>query len=334
MAVQLFQMWRVMGRPAPFTAVEWGAGNGILCRDVVDYAAQLPGEFGRSLRYVCVDRREAAGHERGMGSANRLVAAGLPLRGIRGCVLSNELLDAFPVHQVVMEEGRLREVFVALDGGGLATRTGVPSTPALAERLDDLGIALAEGQTAEINLGLDGWADEISQALEQGFVLTIDYGRAAADLYSPEKRRRGTLTTFYRHLQTDAPLERVGRQDMSAQVDFTSAVRAGEWAGLEYIDAAAQGAFLQRLGWQAMLNRLRGATGSQAEFVANRTGMQELVKPGGLGDFVVLAQGKNVGRPALWGFEQSPEASELAGALPPPTLTGRHLNLRGEMWPG
>ena len=334
LAVQLFQMWRVMGRPATFDVVEWGAGDGLLCRDIASFAEGLPDGFGGRLRYVCVDRREAAGHERGMSRAHRVTASGLPLRGVKGCVLSNELLDAFPVHQVVLEKGRLREVFVALDGDGPATRTGPPSTPALAERLGGLGITLAEGQTAEINLELDGWAESISQALAQGFVLTIDYGRAAADLYSPEKRLRGTLTTFYQHLQTDAPLERVGRQDMSAQVDFTSVVRSGERVGLEYVDAAPQGAFLQRLGWQAMFGRLREAAGPQTEFAANRTGMLELVKPGGLGDFVALLQAKNVGRPTLWGFEQSPEAAELVSGLPVPTLTSRHLNLRQGVWPG
>ena len=333
LAVQLFQMWRVMGRPATFDVVEWGAGNGLLCRDITGFAERLPDGFGGCLRFACVDRREAAGHERGMGRAHRVTASGLPLRGVKGCVLSNELLDAFPVHQVVMEEGRLREVFVALEGDGLVTRTGVPSTPALAERLDGLGIALAEGQTAEINLGLDGWAEGISQALAQGFVLTIDYGRPAADLYSAEKRLRGTLTTFYRHLQTDAPLERVGRQDMSAQVDFTWVVRAGGAWGWSISTPPLRAAFLHRLGWQAMFDRLREATGPQTEFAANRTGMLELVKPGGLGDFVALVQAKDVDRPALWGFDQSPEAEELVGGLATPVLTHRHLNLRRGTWP-
>ncbi len=334
LAVQLFQMWRIMGRPTSFTVVEWGAGNGLLCRDVLSYARQLPDRFVHGLRYVCVDRRESPGHEQGTGRAERLVASGLPLRGIIGCVLSNELLDAFPVHQVRMQDRQLREMFVGLNDGELATVAGDPSTPKLAERLDSLGITLAEGQTAEVNLGLDAWAGEVSGALERGFVLTIDYGRPAKELYSDVDRRRGTLTTFHRHLQTDEPLERVGQQDMSSQVDFTSVVRAGERAGLRFLDALPQGAFLRNLGLPAMLARLREASDSQTEYVANRNGMMELVKPGGLGDFQVMTQGKNVGQPMLWGSEQSDEAEELAASLPAPKLTGRHLDLRRGMWPG
>ena len=148
-----------------------------------------------------------------------------------GCILSNELLDAFPVHQVTVEHGRLREMYVALQGGEPAMQTGEPSTPLLALRLDELGVELAEGQIAEINLALDQWIEEAAQSLERGFVLTIDYGRPAEELYSATERFRGTLTTFHRHLQTDQPLRRIGQQDMSAQVDFTALAKPARGPG-------------------------------------------------------------------------------------------------------
>ena len=333
LAVQLFQMWEIMGRPCPFTVIEPGAGNGLLCRDVLAFADGFPQNFAQSLRYVCVERRGRPGEEAGHPRAHRITADHLPFRRIEGCVLSNEFLDALPVHQVVVEERQLREVFVALDDGGLVTVTGSPSTPALAERLDAVGVTLAEGQTAELNLDLNAWAADVAGCLSQGFVLTVDYGRPAAELYSFEARPRGTLTTFYRHLQTDSPLDRVGQQDITAQVDFTSVVRSGKRAGLDFIGAAPQGMFLQRLGLPSILEGLREATASQTEYVANRHGMLELVKPGGLGDFQVLLQGKNVGRPELWGLNDSREAEEIVGRLSPPVLTPAHLNLRQGMWP-
>jgi len=57
LVVQFFQMWELLGRPAPFTIAEAGAGNGLLCRDIVRAAAGLPGGFARNLRYVCLDQR-------------------------------------------------------------------------------------------------------------------------------------------------------------------------------------------------------------------------------------------------------------------------------------
>ena len=80
-----------------------------------------------------------------------------------GCLLSNELLDAFPVHQVTMERGRLREVYVGLKRDGFALQTGEPSTPLLAARLAALGVDLADGQTAEVNLALDGWVEGLRE---------------------------------------------------------------------------------------------------------------------------------------------------------------------------
>ena len=325
LAVQLFQMWELLGRPAPFTIAEAGAGNGLLCRDIVTAAAGLPDGFARSLRYVCLDRRNDVGYERGLRGVSRLVASGLPLRGVTGCVLSNELLDAMPAHQLTVEQERLREVYVTLDGGEFARHTGEPSTPLLAQRLDSLDIELAEGQTAEVNLALDDWIQAASQSLERGFVLTIDYGRPAEDLYSAAERFRGTLTTFAAHLQTDRPLERIGQQDMSAQVDFTTLARAGDQAGLDLLGYTTQATLLHNLGLARLAQRLTAGSPRQAQ--ASRVGMRELAKPGGLGDFRVLAQGKNVGKPELWGFHVSGQARDLTERMPAPMPTAEHLDL-------
>jgi len=339
LAVQLFQIWQLMGRPAPFTVVEMGAGNGLLCHDLLSYSSNLPAGFSQSLRYICLDRRAASGIEKEVShvGANResprhIAAVGIPLRGIRGCFLSNELLDAFPVHQVTLQNGRLQEVYVTLHGEELVQTLGEPSTRELEARLTGLGIALAEGQTAEINLGLPAWAEEVSAALGAGFVLTIDYGRPAAELYSLQ-RYRGTLTTFYRHTQTDTPLRRIGSQDITAQVDFTSVVNAGRQVGLEPLGFTRQRQFLSNLGLEHFQRRLPRLELSPQKLQASRAGMLDLVRPGGLGDFKVLAQGKNVGQPTLWGFAPSAEVASMASELPVPLLTAQHLSLVSGRYP-
>ena len=333
-AVQLYQMWRILDCPGVFTVLEPGAGDGLLCRDVLEYAGEISRDFRDSLRYFCIDRRSGAGHERGLAGAHRIVADTLPFQGMVGCILSNELLDAFPVRQVVMQPEGLREVYVDQVGGLLIACTDYTFDVGPVSRLTDLDFVPAEGQTLEINVDLASWAFGVSRALERGFVLTVDYGRSAKELYSAEERFRGTLTTFYRHVQTDSPLERIGRQDMTSQVDFTSVVRLGKRAGLDFLDITNQRSFLGNLGMGHMLERLRSAVPDRMEFADNRRGMQELVSPDGLGDFKVLAQGKNVGGASLWGFEPSNEARKLVAGLPTPVLTERHLNLRQGLNPG
>lgn len=335
LALQLYQCWQLLDYPNPFDLVELGAGNGLLCRDIKAAAAQLPGGFGNALRYICIDRSpapkfEVKGDDSGVA---RVIADGLPLRGLCGVLLSNELLDAFPVHQVRREKGKLQEVYIAVAASGALVETlGEPSTPALATRFAELGIELADGQTAEINLQLDDWASEIAAALDAGFVLTIDYGRPAAELYANQLRPRGTLTTYYRHTQTDAPLQRIGRQDITAQVDFTSVMNAGRRAGLTPLGFTHQEQLLRNLGFDQFRRRLAALPLTRAELAANRAGLLALVNPDGMGNFKALVQGKGVGRPNLWGFMPAAEAATLAETVPFPPLTDRHLSLPSG-WP-
>lgn len=342
LSVQLYQFWLLLDRPNPFWVVEPGSGNGQLCRDILQAAQSLPNGFADSLRYLCVDRSHqgaAPFHSR----AVPIAADGVPLRNLRGCVISNELLDSFPVHQVRVEQGILREVYVALELGDLAGEgrfvewLGEPSNPNLEVRLGELGIQLDEGQTAEFNLGLDSWASSIGSALSAGFVLTIDYGRRAGELYSGELRPRGTLVTYYRHTQTDSPLRHVGRQDITAQVDFTSLVNAGRRAGLEPLGYTVQGQFLRNLGFDQLRRRITSTPMPVGQAAANRAGLLALTRADGMGDFKVLVQGKGpspgaAGSPELWGFAQRPEALDLVRELSLPLLSRRHISLP-QGWP-
>lgn len=336
LALQLYQMWQVLDQPNPFTVVEQGAGNGLLCRDVAVCARDLPAGFCRSLRYLCLERRAGWGVEathRSTVQISRVTAAEFPFKHLLGCILSNEFLDSFPVHQVTMRQGVLQEVCVILNGEDLETCLGEPSTPALAARLGNLGIELKEGQTAEINLGLDGWTETVAASLEAGFVLSVDYGDTAAGIYSPERRYRGALTTYYRHMQTDDPLRHIGHQDITSQVDFTSAINAGHRVGLEPLGYLSQGQFLRNLGIDRIQRRLTSLGLVQRDADANRAGMLDLTRAGGLGEFKVLIQAKGVDSPSLWGLKATAEATALADQIPVPLLTPKHLSLLEGMYP-
>lgn len=331
LAVQLFQMWQLLGRPEPFNVAEAGAGNGLLCRDILATAAGLPGPFRESLRYVCIDRRSSAGLESGLYSVSRICSDGVPLRGVVGCVLSNELLDAMPVHQVTCEDGELKELYVVSRDGELAMQADTPSTPLLAQRLSSLGVRLQEGQVGEVNLALDGWIEGVAESLERGFVLAIDYGRLAEDLYSPTERPRGTLTTYRNHLQTDRPLERIGQQDMSAQVDFTTVARSARDVSLNVLGYASQAEFLRNLGINRLMARMADARPRSSQ--SGHRAMRELVKPDGLGAFRVIALGKKAGQPSLWGFHSADEPAELAGQMPVLSPTDEHVDLLSGRYP-
>ena len=328
LCVQLRHMWRLIGKPPQFTVVEMGAGNGILANDVAAYAPVISPEFARCLRYICIDRYAPASAA-AKPSVDRLRAHGVPLRAVIGCLLSNELVDAFPVHRFRIVNGAPLEIYVALDGNGAFTETlDAPSTPRLAERINALGFPLPDGFSGEVRLNTRSWLGEAAQALAKGFVITIDYGYEAAELYS-HQRRFGTLQTYYRHTEGGSPYQRIGRQDISAHVDFTQLQSDGRAAGLDTIAYTTQADLLQSLGIDDMLRQVRAMPLSPRERSANLMAMRQLIKPSGLGGFKALIQAKGVEASAA---DIAPTPDQR-GELQAPLLSDRHMPLLEGRYP-
>ena len=328
-AVQLREMWQTLGRPAPFHVVEVGAGDGILARDVLEYSAAAPGGFEEALVYVVVDRFFPSTHD-GRG-AHRIASNGLPLKNVTGCVLSNELLDSFPVHLFQVSENALLEVYVAIGSDELVTSLDEPSTPLIEDRVRPYAGGLPDGYRGEVNAGIGPLMRGISQALDRGFVLTIDYGYQADELYSP-RRHGGSLRTYYRHTPGADPLRLIGRQDITAHVDFSAVVAEGNAAGMSSIGMTTQAAFLRRLGFDKLLTELRRRPLPQAERNANLMAVRELTKPEGLGSFKVQMQEKNTGVTSLDELATG-KAQFGEGAPPVPLLEPRHVELLRGRYP-
>ncbi len=307
-ARQLIEMYDAMSRPVRFDVVEQGAGRGVLARDILRSPAAHDDAFGRALVYTIIEPvarlreiQRATLADAGIDAARVRWAGALPSR-IEGCLLTNELLDAFPVHRVVRRDGDLREVCVGLDGDSFVDVECAPSTPALAAYFDEIGIVPGDGCVAEVNLDTPLWIEGVAAAVERGYVLTFDYGYEATALYAPW-RRDGTLLCFYRQSASSAPYQRIGKQDMTASVDFTTLRRAGERAGLRTLATTDQSSFLVRLGiGEGVASVARDRPGELAEYFARRNVVLDLIDPGKLGRITVLLQGKGVPDTALRGF--------------------------------
>ena len=222
-----------------------------------------------------------------------------------------------------------------------------PSTPNLVRRIENLPGPLPDGYRGEVNLQIGPWIKRAANALDMGFVVTIDYGYEARDLYSP-RRAGGTLQTFYRHTSGASPYRRVGMQDITAHVDFSAMVSEGEVSGLRPVGMCTQAQLLYGLGLEAWLGRLRAEGLTQRQRDANAMAMRELVKPDGLGGFKVLVQEKGTGITDLGqlGILKEPAVERgqwteslhvpLLGADHVPLMEGRypHAGWQGEgLWP-
>lgn len=306
---QIAEMADLLGtRDDPFDLVEVGAGNGRLAADILRSAARRHPQLAARTRLHLIEA-SAAARAAQVATLDDLAprlhtsADDMP-GGLRGVLVANELLDAMPVHQVVVRGTHLREVYVVSDGTRLATEEGPLSTPAISEYIDALDVRLQDGWRVEVNLHAPGWIARMAERLERGFAILIDYGHPAHELYSAS-HAGGTLATFSRHTMAgaDTPgtppwLLRPGEQDITAHVDFTTAQAAARAAGLDVLGFLDQTYFLMGLLESTDLT----AGLAPAEQLRRRLALKTLLLPGGLGSTCkVLILGKNVGMPALMG---------------------------------
>ncbi len=302
-ARQLVQMCELLG-DVPFIVAEQGGGEGHLALDILDALRRDFPAFYERIEYRMVeispDNRRRQSETLGSHGDRVRWCAFEDLAGMVGCFLSNELLDAMPVHQVEKQQGELREVFVTEGPEGLAEELRRPSTHVIFEHFNWLGLSPLEGNRAEVNLDAVRWMRDVAGVLARGFVLTIDYGYPAAELYAPF-RRGGTLMCYHRHSSSDNPYERLGSQDITAHVDFTALQKAGEEEGLVSLYFAEQYRFLMGLGFVEELMRLQALETDPQKAQALRLTLKNLILPeGGMGEtFKVLVQGKAVGTPTL-----------------------------------
>jgi SAM-dependent MidA family methyltransferase len=300
MGRQLLRMWEQLRRPTPFLVLEQGAGRGALAEAVRAWAWQEAPDFSAALDYRVADIRT--------GQDAQALEAAPPGDGDSPSVLlSNELVDAFPVHIVELRQGQLCEVYVGeVKGqeGQLCEMLGAPCAPEVAAYLDRFRVSwrgYPSGWRAEINLDALRWIGRCARVLRRGYLLIIDYGEKARALYTPD-RTRGTLLCYYRHQANERPVAHPGEQDITAHVNFSALIDEGRRHGLHLNTYTTQRAWLERMGLQDELEQRY--TREFAPALANRAsdegqvallqwrslrqGVSVLTNPAGMGNFKVL----------------------------------------------
>jgi SAM-dependent MidA family methyltransferase len=302
-AREIAQMWRCMDSPANFTLVECGAGNGQLACDIMDFLTEREPSMYAGLSLVLVEKEpslEAAQREMLAAHIDRLswrtpdaFSSGRFI--FSGCLYSNELIDSLPVHRVIGTADGLREIYVTSRDGEFCEETGPLSTPAIQEYLARIDVELHPGQQAEINLEAPVWLKSVSQSLQQGFILTIDYGFPAAELFAPQ-RTRGTLLCYHHHQTEENPYIRLGRQDITAHVDFTTLVKHGVELGMKTEWFGEQYRFLLSAGIVEEIEEIERSSATDELKLKLRLALKKLIMPeGGMGDtFRLLIQSKGV----------------------------------------
>ena len=175
-AKQLFQMAEVLVGET-FDVVEIGGGRGFLCQDILNWAKKNAPPFYHHLRYHILEtsasflkeqKRKLAHHER-EGKIFWMNPEKFEdgRAQIEGCFLSNELVDAFPVHQVILDHQELKELYVTQRNGQFQEQWRKPSDRRIFDYFNSMNITLQEGQKAEVNLQALDWMERVERCLKK-----------------------------------------------------------------------------------------------------------------------------------------------------------------------
>ncbi len=269
---QLEEMWHLFGEKE-IIVVEMGAGSGLLSSDVLEYLKKNQPLY-QDLEYCIIEKSPAMREEqrKRLGDSVQWYDSIQELAGMTGCIFSNELVDAFSVHLVVMEN-ELMEVFMDYDDGFVEVLK--PASEELKNYFSELGVVLPEGYRTEINLDAVKWINELGTALKKGFVLTIDYGYFSQELYEVY-RNRGTLMCYYKHTANENPYQRIGEQDITSHVNFSALEHWGKKSGLESCGFTELANFLLGLGIEGYMKKLQESPNYHKKMLQVKTLIMEM----------------------------------------------------------
>lgn len=295
---QLEEMWEILGRE-DFTIVEYGAGTGALCHDILNYLKNNR-ELYDKLNYCIIEKSPVmrAKEKTHLHEKVSWYDSVQDIPEFTGCILSNELLDNLAVHQIVMED-ELMEVFVDYKNDFIELLR--PAKKELKDYFTELNVLLPKGFRTEINIEAIEWIKEIAVSLKKGYVITIDYGFHSSELYQ-DYRRTGTLVCYNNHSVNDNPYNYIGEQDITTHVNFSALIHWGSKYGLEYCGFTDQGHFLLGLGFKEYLKKMLQEPGPdymnfKKELFLTRTLLVDMGRK-----FKVLIQGKGIPKHKLLGL--------------------------------
>ena len=302
---QLHQIWKILGNPKPFSFIEMGGGTGIFAKDILNFISNKYPDFFENFSYIFIEKsqyliEQQKGNLREFNNTiNWKTYSDIQDSSLIGCAFSNELIDAFGVHKVIYQEGKLKEIYVTLSSDNqLKEISDELSTSEILNYFELNNITFTQDEYpnnyyTEVNLEAKNWLKNITSKLKKGYLITIDYGYKSKKYYHPQ-RYQGTLKCYYQHQHHDNPYINLGKQDITTHVNFTALQLWGKELGLTNINLTQQGLFLMALGLGDRLAQLSSEKINIQELFNRRDALHQLINPQGLGGFKVLIQSKNL----------------------------------------
>lgn len=298
-ALQLEEIWKWMGGKN-FTIVEYGAGSGILCSDILQQLSENRTLYEQLIYYIMEKNTSHAGSiQASFPGKVKYIQQTEEVPQENTCILSNELVDNFPVH-IIARKKEYREVFVGYHDDFLEVLQ--PVNPELTKQVDEAVCPLKEGEKGAVNLESKRWIQAVGDRLRSGVVVTIDYGYTTDGGMAMNRHEDAIhpVTCYYRHHRHFNPYIHIGEQDITAGVNFSALRYWGEQTGLHFAALAPQQLFLSALGFTEALRKAEDHKALPPGFMASFF-LNEFVLQMGR-NIKIMLQYKGLSRPRLKGF--------------------------------
>lgn len=175
-------------------------------------------------------------------------------KNFSGIILANEVLDALPVHLFTLNNHEFSEKVVTIHNNNFTLIDSQPSKYLLT-KLNQLNIAnKLNTYQSEICLLTPDFINSLTNNLQQGAILFIDYGFLEHEYYHPD-RSMGTLMCYHNHRTTQNPLIFPGLQDISAHVNFSQIISHATQVNLEIAGFSSLANFLNDNGIHHILTK-------------------------------------------------------------------------------
>ncbi|KTD76367.1 class I SAM-dependent methyltransferase [Legionella waltersii] len=276
--------------------LEFGAGSGALCVDVLKQLEQLN---CLPISYFIIEVSSNLRHRQQERIQEQIPHLAMrvhwlehwPENPFQGIIFANEVLDAMPVHRFLQSDEGILESYITLNESNELKEIFNPSNnQRLLSYISNNLCGVPPPYLSEVNLFLDDWIANCSQILDKGAMFIIDYGFPRHEYYHPD-RNQGTLMCHYQHQAHTNPLLHPGEEDITAHVDFTHVAEAAHDAGFHVAGYTNQASFLLANGLLSFINQIE----DQKELLQANHAIKQLTQPSEMGElFKVIALSKHL----------------------------------------
>ena len=271
--------------------LELGCGNGKLASQILSQIEATP--WKNKIQYYCID----ASPERRAACEKLKTRFNLPIQvlshfnfkknTLKGIVFSNEFFDALPFDRIISKNKTWYEFFVNENIQEILQ----PARKETIEYLNELKIYPSENAIAEVHRTSKEWIQKITNALQFGTILTIDYGYETQELYS-EFKMEGTALCHLKNKTNKNFYTHLGEQDITAHINFTTLMQTAQKHGFESEKLKTQTQFLLNQNLEEWIQSIPKIKDSKEQLQLS-SAIKTLIHPEGMGGtFKVLIQRK------------------------------------------